>query len=213
MKVDSRFSLYDLLSMFFPGCFILWLIFTWTDVAVYAMRFSYMDSEINKVIACFISAYLIGVMWDMIFGNLWRKATDWFNNKYLREIEKEKSKDDFKYIDSIPGDSLDNKYHYARWYVRQYDMHYTINVVESQISLLRNMALPFALWMGMIAHQCSQNYCCLVLVTIVVFSFVIFMAFRRQKRMIKLILGNYHNLKKIKNDESLKIMRIQIDNN
>lgn len=199
MNVDSNFSLYDLVSMFFPGCFILWLLITWSPLGEWAATLPYMSSIANSGIAFFVSAYLVGVVWNMLVGWAWRYIVRMREKTWIKSAD---SND--KFLSAIPGTSNGERFRYAWWYVRQHDHHYTINVVESQVSLLRNMTIPFSLWVGTIVFQHSQNVCCFILVSVLLIAVLFCAALRRQFRLINLVLNNYNHLKEVEPQDGQK---------
>ena len=193
MNFTSRFSIYDLIAMVFPGCFIIWCLMTYTDVYNLINQLPYMESPVNYAVAYFVTAYMLGLIWNMINGYLWRKPMGWRKGSMIKSIMLDKGVYTPEELAAKTDKEVCREHERMYAYVRQNDKAYTLNVVEGQISLLRNMAIPFSLWVTTIFKP-NLHTCCCVALCIVVCVIIYLFAVRRQYRMYSLIIDGYIRL-------------------
>ena len=96
MELTQRFTMYDLFSMVFPGCFILWDLMSFDFINRYLIEPSYFKGyDILYYFAFFITAYILGMVWNTIFGELWRKFIKTFSESGIRRALKNKKTEFF----------------------------------------------------------------------------------------------------------------------
>ena len=195
MNFTSRFTLYDLLAMVFPGCFIIWSIMPFDVCNQHIHRLAFM-SNIDCYIAFFVASYILGLGWNTIILLIWRKFIKSIQESCIDKAVSDKGKTCINFFNELPGETNAEKFNYAYTYVRLNDPHYTVDVVESQVSLLRNMAIPFAFWLGTIVYdKANNNTCCCIMLGIIVFFAIFSIAILRHYRKYSIVLSNYKNLK------------------
>lgn len=195
-QLTSKFSLYDILSMVLPGCIWLWIIKKFLPIVeeMIPFLFSKMDTFWGGML--FISiGYVVGVIANMFTGYLWRKS---YQNKDSRydKIIKQLNSEGCRNFDAIPGACAKEKFMYANEYVRQNSAYYTIPVVESQVAMLRNLILPFAIS----TFICMQNHLSLLLTifaSILIGVIMVYCTHKRQYRQYKLVLMDYEYMQRL----------------
>ena len=195
--LTQRFTMYDLFSMVFPGCFILWDIFDIFKIGQYVNEISYFkDYDLLYYFAFFITAYLVGMVWNTIIGDMWRKFIKTSSEAYIRNELKDKREEFFNYWNELKGDTNTERYKSAYGVVRKDNTTSSINSFESQISMLRNMAIPFAVWIGAIVHNANNGVCFCVIIGILLSLSLFGLALLRNKRLYHVVLANFLRIKR-----------------
>lgn len=203
MELTQRFTMYDLFSMVFPGCFILWDIFDIFKIGQYINEISYFkDYDLLYYFAFFITAYLVGIVWNTIIGDMWRKFIKTISEGCIRNELKDKKEEFFNYWDELKGDSNTERYKFAYGVVRKDNTTSSINSFESQISMLRNMAIPFAVWIGTIVHNANIDVCFCVIIVIILSLALFGLALIRNKRLYHVVLANFLRIKRSESDNT-----------
>lgn len=175
MELTQRFTMYDLFSMVFPGCFIIWDLLGIDFINQYIAEPPYFKGhDVLYYFAFFITAYILGMVWNTIIGETWRKFIKTFSESCIRRALRHKKDEFFEYWNNLKGDTNTERYKSAYAAVRKDNSTSSINSFESQISMLRNMAIPFAFWVGGIIYHTNNNTCvCIIiglLIALLIFS-------------------------------------------
>lgn len=197
MELTQRFTMYDLFSMVFPGCFILWDLMSIDSINQYVGEPLYFkDHEILYYFAFFIMAYILGMVWNSILGELWRKFIKSFSESSIRRAVRNKKEEFFTYWNELKGDTNTERYKSAYGVVRKDNSTSSINSFESQISMLRNMAIPFAFWVGTVIYYTNNNICVCVIIGLLVALLIFSLALVRYIRLQKVVLSNFLRIKR-----------------
>lgn len=196
MELTSRFTLYDLLSMVFPGCFIIWSVVSFKTIYQFIHIPKFM-TDFYCYVAFFAVAYIIGLGWNEIMRNIWRLFEKTFKESCIKSIVEKRSAKFLEYYNSLHGDNNVRKYNCAYSEIRDKDHDGTIAVVRGQISMLRNMALPLAFWIATLIYDKEKdNICYCVLIGGVVFILILCIAILRQRREYDIVLTKHRYMKK-----------------
>lgn len=200
MELTQRFTMYDLFSMVFPGCFILWDLMSIEFIVQYVTKPPYFNGhEILYYFAFFITAYILGIIWNTIIGEAWRKFIKTFSDSSIRRALKNKKDEFFTYWNELKGDTNIERYKSAYGVVRKDNTASSINSFESQVSMLRNMAIPFAFWVGTIIYQTINNTCVCVIIGLLIALLIFSLAIVRYIRLQKVVLSNFLRIKRSEN--------------
>ena len=201
MEFTSRFTLYDLLTMVFPGCFIIWGAMSFEVTHQYIHRPEYM-TDFYCYIVFFVVAYVIGIGWNEIMRFIWRLFENTFKESCIKRIVQKRSERFLNAYNALEGDTNVKKYKNAYTKVCENDSKGSVAVVEGQVSMLRNMALPLAFWIStMIYDSVNKNICCSILIGCAAFVTIFVIAILRQRRKYDIVLTKYSY---IKNDTARK---------
>lgn len=196
MELTSRFTLFDLLSMVFPGCFIIWSIMSFDIVYQYVHKPAYMN-DIFLYIAFFVAAYMIGISWNMLMRGIWRAFENSFRESCLNRIIEKRSVRFLNDFNTLEGDTNTLKYKNAYSEVCKNDPKRSIAVLESQVAMLRNIAFPFAFWIATVFYdKTTDNICCCVLLCFLAFISIYSLAIFRQRRKYDIVLTKHSYMKK-----------------
>lgn len=194
MELTSRFTLYDLLSMFFPGCFIIWGVMSFNIIHQLVHRPVYM-TDFYCYIAFFVAAYVIGIGWNEMMRYIWRLFENTFKESCIKRIVEGRSERFLNAYNTLHGDTNVKKYKNAYTTVCENESKGTISVVEGQVSMLRNLALPFAFWIATMIYDKTEDICCCTLIGCVAFLAMLIIAIFRQRRKYDIILTKYSYMK------------------
>lgn len=195
MEFTSRFTLYDLLAMVFPGCFFIWSMMSFDNICQFVHKPAYM-SELDCYIAFFVVAYIIGLGWNIIIGWIWRQFIKSIEESCIKKVLEGTGGKCYDYFNALTGDNNSERYKCAYAYIRKNEPRYTLNVVESQISMLRNMAIPLACCIGTLIYNCSSaNTCISVMIGAGIFLIIFCLAIFRQHRLYELVFKSYMRMK------------------
>lgn len=195
MEFTSRFTLYDLLAMVFPGCFFIWSIRSLDMICLDIQRPIYM-SDIDFYIAFFVAAYIIGLGWNIIIGWIWRQFIKSLEESCIKKVLEGIGGKCYEYFNALSGDNNSERYRCAYAYIRENEPRYTLNVVESQVSMLRNMAIPLACWVGtLLYYGANINSCISIMIGAGIFLMIFSLAIFRQFRLYELVFKSYMRIK------------------
>lgn len=201
MELTSRFTLYDLLSMVFPGCFIIWGLMSFDLLRQLAHMPKYMTA-LYCYIAFFVAAYVIGIGWNELMRFIWRLFENTFKESCIKSIVEKRSERFLNAYNALDGDTNVKKYKNAYTKVCENDLKGTVAVVEGQVSMLRNLALPIAFWIATMVHdKVNEGICCSILIGFAAFITIFVIAIFRQRRKYDIVLTKYSY---IKNDTARK---------
>lgn len=187
--MSNKLSLHDFLGMLIPGCLLVLVALTKCDKVNSLLCVDGNNFASSLLFLTF--GYCVGLVWHML--------VDWIS-KPFRSISLYiyyiKSKREESEYNVIPGVDLADRYFYAYEYVQQFSKSTAIKFVESQVLLIRNLSLPFALWFCM-KLEISQWICIVLLFGLV--SVIIMLL--RQMTIYRLVFEEYFYLKSV-NDNS-----------
>ena len=200
MEWTQRFTMYDLLAIVFPGCFILWDIMAFINIDLYINELSYIAKhEILYYIAFFVTVYILGLAWNTIMGEIWRRFVKTISESCLKRELKTKHEEFFEHWNKLDGDTNSIRYKVAYAIVRASNTTSSINSIETQISMLRNLVMPFSFWICTILYQVNNDVCFCVIMGFLISLFVFSIAFVRQIRLYHIVLANYLMIKRAPN--------------
>lgn len=172
-------------------------------IGQYINEISYFkDYDLLYYFAFFITAYLVGIVWNTVIGDMWRKFIKTISEGCIRNELKDKKEEFFNYWDELKGDSNTERYKFAYGVVRKDNTTSSINSFESQISMLRNMAIPFAVWIGTIVHNANTDVCFCVIIVIILSLALFGLALIRNKRLYHVVLANFLRIKRSESDNT-----------
>lgn len=224
MELTQRFTMYDLFSMVFPGSFILLDLMSIEFIKQYLIEPSYFKGhDILYYFVFFVTAYLLGMIWNTIIGEAWRKFIKMFSESSIKRALKNKQEEFFTYWNELKGDTNTERYKSAYGIVRKDNSTSTINSFESQVSMLRNMAIPFAFWGVTIIYQTTNDMCVCVLIGLLITLLIFSLALVRYRRLRKVVLSNFLRIKRsesnansslsIQTEEIVLKIKIEKENN
>lgn len=191
--MSNKLSLHDFFGMLIPGCLlVLVLVEKYQNVS---LLFNVKDNNIfasSLLILTF--GYCIGLVWHMFVDFISKPFRP--ISLYIYYIISNREESEFN---AIPGVNLKDRYYYAYEYVQQYSKSTAIKFVEGQVLLMRNLSLPFALWLC-IKLEITQWLCIVILLGL--FS-VIFMVLR-QMTIYRLVFEEYFYLKEVNENHKQK---------
>lgn len=196
MELTSRFTLFDLLSMVFPGCFIIWSIISFDTICQFVHKPAYMH-DLFLYIAFFVTAYILGIGWNMLMRVIWRALENSFRESCIKSIVKKRSVRFHSAFNALNGDTNTLKYKNAYSEVCKNDPKGSVAVIEGQVSMLRNIALPFAFWIATLFYdRTDDNTCYCILIGCVTFIAIFSLAILRQRRKYDIVLTKHSYMKK-----------------
>lgn len=204
-QLTSKFSLYDIVSMILPGGVIIWtLIMAFPSIKTSFIPMIGIHGDVWLVLAFVAAAYVVGLIFNIMMGYVWRPLVN--NRMLLKWVRDKKKKRGYKHIGTEKED-FEQKYRLAYEYVNQNCVNNPIPVVESQISMLRNLILPLTFWIIALPFQCLCNCSCedectcarFILVTIGILCGFLLLIFTilRQMRLYNIVLAHYEYLKQM----------------
>lgn len=153
-----------------------------------------MDNDFWFGMAFLAFAYIIGLAGEVVFGWVWSNTLA--NMKC--HIEKTYKSAKYEMVAGIEVKNIKEKYYVAYEYVRQKSVNIEVFSIESQIAMLRNIALPLSIFVGLIV---AQNCCLFKAITSGFFCFalLIIVMLRRQSRKYQLVFDCYEYMKRLEN--------------
>ena len=145
MELTQRFTMYDLFSMVFPGCFILWDLMSFDFINRYLIEPSYFKGhDILYYFAFFITAYMVGMVWNTIIGEMWRKFIKTISEACLRNELKDKKEEFFNYWNELKGDTNTERYKSAYGVVRKDNPTSSINTRVTNMITNKSKAMAYS---------------------------------------------------------------------
>lgn len=153
-------------------------------------------NDVFLYIAFFIAAYILGIGWNTLMRVIWRKFENTFRESCIKSIAEKRSVRFLDAFNALEGGTNTLKYKKAYSAVCKNDTKGSIAVVEGQVSMLRNIAMPFAFWIATLFYdKADDNTCCCILIGCATFLAIYSLAILRQRREYDIVLTKYSYIK------------------
>ena len=211
-KLFDRLNLYDILAMFIPGSIVLMGLGLFDPIYRYAQKWSFIANygkegydfwTATTVILCFVVAYLIGIIIQVLNVYIWFWSKH-LNNEFIkRYIKKEVIPYNREILINLvtPVEKDEDKlgiYYKAYNYAIVFHPHTTILTLEKQIALLRNMLLAIIpLCLALLPFTWYWNLVCWIGITLLLSGIII----ARMCKVVTLVFEEYEAVKQLKLDE------------
>lgn len=211
-KLFERLNLYDILAMFIPGSIVLMGLGLFDPICRYAQKWSFIANygkegyefwTATTVILCFVVAYLIGIIIQVLNVYIWFGSKH-LNNEFIkRYIKKEVIPYNREILINLvtPVEKDEDKlgiYYKAYNYAIVFHPHTAILTLEKQIALLRNMMLAIIpLCLALLPFTWYGNLACWLGIALFLSGIIIV----RMCKAVTLVFEEYEAVKQLKLDE------------
>lgn len=211
-KLFDRLNLYDILAMVIPGSIVLMGLGLFDPICCYAQKWSFIANygkdgyefwTATTVILCFVVAYLIGIIIQVLNVYIWF-CSKHLNNIFIKRYIKKKV---IPYNREIlinlvtPVEKDEDKlgiYYKAYNYAIVFHPHTAILTLEKQIALLRNMMLAIIpLCLALLPFTWYGNLACWLGIALFLSGIIIV----RMCKAVTLVFEEYEAVKQLKLDE------------
>lgn len=209
-QLTSKLSLYDALGMMLPGCMWLWcgkIIFSNCSWSIVLQAKNIIDKwschygEAWNVVVFLAAGYIVGLLAENVIGEFWRQfitnRPSWVTSVYKRKIAKE----DYRNIQNAKGTTEQEKYYYAYEYVRQYSNRYSIDIVETQVAMLRNTRWPASILVGLLVGKAATCCCFGILAGLLIWFIMYGFALLRLQKVYEMVFDSYEFLIDVENSK------------